>query len=81
MMDLVGAVKGMERYGAEKQFLALDPTLLEETNMVFQEYTINYVLGSANDYAGFKQKWLDAGGEELKQVVHDTWVKYGFIKE
>jgi len=80
MMDLVGELNVADRYTAESQFLTLDPTLLEEVNMVYNEFSINYVMGLDDDFDTFKEVWLETGGEELKAQADEQFAFYGFTK-
>lgn len=69
-----------ERYSSESRYLNLDSSVLEEANLVMDEYTIKYILGEKDDYDGFVASWLASGGGELQEQATEQFRNWGFIE-
>ena len=79
-MSLTATVNNAERYSPEAKYLTLDSSTMEEADMVYQEFTINYIMGVDDDYDSFVEAWLAAGAEALKAQAEEQWIEWGFIK-
>lgn len=80
VMSLTATVNNAERYSPEAKYLTLDSSTMEEADMVYQEFTINYIMGVDDDYDSFVEAWLAAGAEALKAQAEEQWIEWGFIK-
>ena len=79
-LEMNKAALRLPTYPREDLLLALDATVLEELQIMQAEFDYKYAIGETSDYAGFKERWLRAGGEQLLAEAEKQFKQYGLIK-
>lgn len=78
-LEMSAEVMSMSRNADDVHLLNLDPDNVSETQAVYDEFIIKYILGDVDDYDAFVQEWLSRGGQELLDEAEATWVSYGVL--
>ena len=73
-------IDAQPRYAPTAKYLNLDAAVVEEANLVQNEFVLNYILGEDNDFAAFVENWKIAGGEDLQAQAVEQLTDWGFLK-
>lgn len=80
VMEMKSQLIGMDRWAMDYLFLNPDSTVKAEADNVRNQFTSRYILGETDDYEGFVEQWLEAGGQELLEDAEQTFKKYGLME-
>jgi putative aldouronate transport system substrate-binding protein len=67
-------------YTPDARFIHLDKTVIGELDTVVAEFEYKYIVGDTDDYESFKNRWLNAGGQELLDDAKAQFKQVGLIK-
>ena len=79
-LEMNKAALRLPTYPRYDLLLALDPTLVEELNVMQAEFDFRYATGETSDYDGFRERWLAAGGQQLLDEAEAQFRNFGLIK-
>ena len=60
--------------------LTLDSAVLEELSVLQAEFDFRYATGETSDYEGFRERWLQAGGQQLLDEAEAQFRQFGLIE-
>ena len=78
-LEMNKAALALPTYPRYDLLLALDPTLVEELNVMQAEFDFRYTTGETSDYDGFRERWLAAGGQQLLDEAEAQFRNFGLI--
>ncbi|WP_185602154.1 extracellular solute-binding protein [Paenibacillus sp. 598K] len=64
-LALDGKAKSLASYTNYHELLHLDTQMTSDLKKLTQAFDIAYILGKTDDYDAFRQRWLEAGGQQL----------------
>jgi putative aldouronate transport system substrate-binding protein len=76
-LELDNAAIAMETYTNYMDLLTLDAQTMSDLTKMQNEFDIGYILGQTDDYEGFKQRWLAAGGQKLLDSATQQFAELG----
>ena len=79
-LEQLAELNKIERCNTDDKFLTLDQATMEEANMVTNEFTLNYILGTDDNYDAYVENWLAAGGDALKEQAIEQFTGWGLLK-
>ena len=78
-IELNNGALAEETYAPDAYFLHLDQTLAGELDTMLAEFEYKYIVGETDDYEGFMNEWLAAGGQELLDEATAQFKSLGMI--
>ena len=78
-IELNNGALAEEAYAPDAYFLHLDQTLAGELDTMIAEFEYKYIVGETDDYEGFMNDWLAAGGQELLDEATTQFKALGMI--
>ena len=79
-IELNNGALAEETYAPDAYFLHLDQSVVGELDTLVAEFEYKYIIGETDDYAGFMNEWLAAGGQELLDEATRQFKALGMIQ-
>lgn len=77
--DLVTQVQSYDKWSNLYKYCSFDSTTEMNAEDCLEQFAVSYLLGETDDYDGFAEEWLAAGGQEMLESATETFTAMGYL--